>query len=43
LHEELGVQTTTDNKEVAEKADVLVLAIKPYQFAECDSGDCTGL
>lgn len=34
LHEELGVQTTTDNKEVAEKADVLVLAIKPYQFAD---------
>ena len=28
LHEELGVQTTT------EKADVLVLAIKPYQFAD---------
>ena len=31
---ELGVQTTTDNKEVAEKADVLVLAIQPYQFAD---------
>lgn len=31
---ELGVQTTTDNTRVAAEADVLVLAIKPYQFAE---------
>ncbi len=42
LHEELGVQTTTDNKEVAEKADVLVLAIKTVSVCRCDSGDCTG-
>lgn len=30
---ELGVHTTTDNKEVAAQADILVLAVKPYQFA----------
>jgi len=30
---ELGVQTTTNNKEVVEKADVLVLAVKPFHFA----------
>ena len=42
LHEELGVQTTTDNKEVAEKADVLVLD-KTVSVCRCDSGDCTGL
>lgn len=34
IQEELGVQTTTDNRKVAAKADVLVLAIKPYQFAD---------
>lgn len=34
IQKTLGVKTTTDNKQVAEKADVLVLAIKPYQFAE---------
>ena len=34
IQKELGVQTTTDNFEVATKADVLILAIKPYQFAE---------
>lgn len=34
IQEEFGVQTTTENSEVAAKADVLVLAIKPYQFAE---------
>ena len=33
IHEEFGVQTTSDNREVAEQVDVLVLAIKPYQFA----------
>lgn len=34
IQKEFGVQTTTDNKEVAAKSDVLVLAVKPYQFAE---------
>ena len=29
---QLGVQTTTDNKEVAQKADLLILAVKPFQF-----------
>lgn len=33
LHRELGVQTTTDNLEVAKKADILILAVKPFQFA----------
>lgn len=32
--EEFGVRTTTDITEVAAKADVLVLAVKPYQFEE---------
>lgn len=30
----LGVQVTTDNVQVARQADVLVLAVKPYQFSE---------
>lgn len=34
IQAEYGVQVTADNAEVAKKADVLVLAIKPYQFAE---------
>ncbi|MBO5487124.1 MAG: pyrroline-5-carboxylate reductase [Eubacterium sp.] len=34
LHRELGVQTTTDNNEVAKKADILILAVKPFQFAD---------
>ena len=34
IQNKLGVQTTTDNYEVASKADVLILAIKPYQFSE---------
>lgn len=34
IKDELGVHTTTDNKKVAAQADVLVLAIKPYQFGE---------
>lgn len=34
IREKYGVQTTTDNCLVAEKADVLILAIKPYQFSE---------
>ena len=34
IGDELGIRITTDNKEVAEMADVLVLAIKPYQFAQ---------
>ena len=33
VKEELGVQTTTNNKEVVEKADVIVLAVKPFHFA----------
>ena len=32
IHRQLGVETTTDNRKVAEKADVLVLAVKPFQF-----------
>ena len=32
--DELGVRTTTDNKKVAEVADILILAIKPYQFEQ---------
>lgn len=34
IQTECGVQVTTDNTEVARKADVLILAIKPYQFEE---------
>lgn len=32
LHEDLGIIAAKDNKEVAETADLLVLAIKPQQF-----------
>ncbi len=32
IHAEFGVQTTADNRQVAKKADILVLAVKPYQF-----------
>ena len=32
--EEFGVRTTTDITEAAAKADVLILAVKPYQFEE---------
>lgn len=32
IREEFSVGTTTDNKEVAKRADVLVLAVKPFQF-----------
>lgn len=32
--EEFGVRTTTDITEVAAKADMLILAVKPYQFDE---------
>ena len=32
IQKELSVGTTTSNKEVAEKADILVLAVKPFQF-----------
>lgn len=32
IQKELGVQVTTDNREVAGQADVLVLAVKPFQF-----------
>ncbi len=32
IKNELSVNVTTDNREVAEKAEVLVLAVKPFQF-----------
>ena len=32
IHERTGVQTTTDNRQVAEAADVLLISLKPYQF-----------
>lgn len=32
LQEELQIHGTTDNREVARKADILVLAVKPFQF-----------
>lgn len=32
LQEELQIHVTTDNREVARRADVLVLAVKPFQF-----------
>lgn len=32
IGDDLGVKTTTDNKEVAGQADLLILAIKPNQF-----------
>ncbi len=34
IESELQIKTTTNNCEVAEQSDVLVLAIKPYQFEE---------
>lgn len=34
IQDELGVQVTTDNTSVAKKADILILAAKPFQFAE---------
>ncbi len=34
IEEQFGVKTTTDNKEVAESADILVLAVKPVQFED---------
>ncbi len=34
IAEEFGVQTTTDNKKVASAADILILAVKPYQFEQ---------
>lgn len=34
IHTELSVETTTDNREVAEKADILFLAVKPFQFEQ---------
>ncbi len=34
IHARLGVKTTTDNREVAEAADVLIISIKPYQFSD---------
>lgn len=34
LRDEWGVHTTTDNTEAASKADILILAVKPYVFEE---------
>ena len=34
LHNRLGVETTKDNRQVAEKADVLIISLKPYQYAD---------
>ena len=34
IADELSVRTTTDNAEVAGQADVLILAVKPAQFAD---------
>lgn len=34
IRDEFGVHTTTDNKEVAAKSDLLVLAVKPFVFEE---------
>ena len=43
LHEELGVQTTTDNKEVAEKADVIKAYVVGDELKEVEFylGDLT--
>lgn len=34
IQDELGVRITTDNGRVAAEADILILAVKPYQFQE---------
>ena len=34
MKELYGIQVTADNKEVAEKADILVLSVKPQFYAE---------
>ncbi len=34
IHDRLGVNTTRDNREVAEKSDVLLISLKPYQYAD---------
>ncbi len=34
VEKEYGIRTTTDNADAAERADVLILAVKPRQFAE---------
>ena len=34
LHDSIGVQTTQDNRQVAEKPDVLLISLKPYQYAD---------
>ncbi len=36
--EVLGISTTTDNKEAAEKADILILSVKPQFYEEVISG-----
>ena len=38
IEKAFSVCVTTDNKEVAKKADVLVLAVKPFQFEAGRSG-----
>ena len=32
INKELNINTTTDNREVAKKSDILVLAVKPYYY-----------
>ena len=32
IQKEYGVTVTTDNAEVAKKADIIILAVKPIQF-----------
>ena len=38
IHDRLGVNTTTDNLKVAESADVLLISLKPYQYADVIPG-----
>ena len=32
--EELGIMTTTNNRQAAKDADIIVLAVKPFHFEE---------
>lgn len=38
IHAKYGVKTSTDNREIAENADVLIISIKPYQFSDVIPG-----
>lgn len=42
VKEKFGIQVTADNKEVAEKAEVMILSVKPQFYADVISGikDC---